>query len=84
MLLLISSCCLNLLKRILIIFLTLFERGADSRAWPDADRTLTLRCVLTGRAQKAYSSLSISDSDDYLKIKTAVLHGFELVPEVYQ
>lgn len=83
MLLVISGCCLNLLKRILIFFFTLLEHGADSQAWPDADRTLTLQCVLTVRAQEAYTSLSASDSNDYVKVKTAVLQTFELVPEAY-
>jgi hypothetical protein len=31
-----------------------FERFADTRIWPDSDRTLMLQCVLTGKAQEAY------------------------------
>lgn len=34
-------------------FFTLFERIADVKEWPDADRILMLQCVLTGRAQEA-------------------------------
>jgi hypothetical protein len=36
------------------LFEKLFESVADSQALPDADCTLMLQCVLTGRAQEAY------------------------------
>uniref|UniRef100_A0A671XNE1 SCAN box domain-containing protein n=1 Tax=Sparus aurata TaxID=8175 RepID=A0A671XNE1_SPAAU len=64
-------------------FFTLFERIADAKNWPDADKTLMLQCVLTGRAQDAYSALSASDCRSYAKVKSAVLKAFELVPEAY-
>ncbi|KAF7648610.1 hypothetical protein LDENG_00154110 [Lucifuga dentata] len=59
-------------------FFSLFERIADVRNWPDTDRTIMLQCVLTVKAQKAYSALSPSDCQDYIKVdyikvKTAVL-----------
>jgi hypothetical protein len=61
---------------------SLLERVADARSWPDSDRTL-LQCVLTGKAQDAYSALSVPDSVSYVKVKMAVLQIYELVPEVY-
>lgn len=64
-------------------FFTLFERVADARGWVDSDRTVLLQCVLTGRAQEAFSSMSTSDSSDYGKVKAAVLKAYELVPEAY-
>uniref|UniRef100_G3NXL5 SCAN box domain-containing protein n=1 Tax=Gasterosteus aculeatus TaxID=69293 RepID=G3NXL5_GASAC len=54
-------------------FFTLFERVADARNWPDADRTLMLQCVLTARAQEAYSALHASECMNYAKVKSAVL-----------
>lgn len=62
-------------------FFSLFERLADARGWPDADRTVLLQCVLTGKAQEAYSALSVTDSMSYAKVKTAVLKVYEMVPE---
>lgn len=43
-----------------------------------------LQCVLTGGAQEAYSSLSAEDSSSFVKIKSAVLKAYELVPEAYR
>lgn len=65
-------------------FFSLFERVAVTRGWPDADRTLLLQCVFTGKAQEAYSALSPVDSMDYVKVKAAVLKAYELVPEAYR
>uniref|UniRef100_A0A667WFT4 SCAN box domain-containing protein n=1 Tax=Myripristis murdjan TaxID=586833 RepID=A0A667WFT4_9TELE len=56
----------------------------DSRDWPDADRTLLLQCVFTGKAQEAYSALSSEDCKVYEKVKSAVLKAYELVPEAYR
>ena len=44
---------------------------------------MLLQCVLTGKAQEAYSALSVADSVKYELIKTAVLRSYELVPEAY-
>lgn len=65
-------------------FFILFERIADAKDWPDADRALLLQSVLTGRAQEAYSALSEIDCLDYAKVKAAVLKSYELVPEAYR
>ena len=37
-----------------------------------------------GRAQEAYSALSIEDIKDYVKVKDAILRTYELVPEAYR
>ena len=41
------------------IFFVLFERLAEARNWSDAERTLLLQCVLTGKAQEALSALTV-------------------------
>ncbi|XP_034081218.1 uncharacterized protein LOC117552092 [Gymnodraco acuticeps] len=78
------ACCLTLMKVIPTRFFKLFERVARARDWPDADCALMLQCVLTGRAQSAYSSLCLEDSSSYSKMKSAVLRAYELVPEAYR
>uniref|UniRef100_A0A8C1I8K6 Gypsy retrotransposon integrase-like protein 1 n=1 Tax=Cyprinus carpio TaxID=7962 RepID=A0A8C1I8K6_CYPCA len=65
-------------------FFTLFERIAEARGWPSKERTLLLQCVFTGRAQEVYSSLPVSDCNDYDIVKAAVLKSYELVPEAYR
>ncbi len=65
-------------------FFLLFERVADARNWPDGERTFMLQSVFTGKAQEAYSSLSVEDATDYLTVKNAVLRAYELVPEAYR
>ena len=65
-------------------FFSMFERVAEVRKWPESARTLMLQCVLTGRAQEAYSCLSAADSQNYDLVKSAVLKAFELVPEAYR
>jgi len=66
------------------IFFILFERLADARNWSDAERTLLLQCVLTGKAQEAFSAMSVIDSGSYHLVKAAVLRIDELVPEAYR
>ena len=65
-------------------FFVLFERVSAARGWSDEDCALLLQCVLTGKAQGAYSSMSAADSSSYVKIKSAVLKAYELVPEAYR
>uniref|UniRef100_A0A8C5CMY1 Gypsy retrotransposon integrase-like protein 1 n=1 Tax=Gadus morhua TaxID=8049 RepID=A0A8C5CMY1_GADMO len=65
-------------------FFSLFERVAESRKWPESARTVMLQCALTGRAQEAYSALSVADGQDYECVKSAVLKVYELVPEAYR
>ena len=57
---------------------------AGTLKWPRDVWPLLLQCVLTGKAQEAYASLSPNDSLEYDKVRTAVLRAFELVPEAYR
>ncbi|XP_034062115.1 uncharacterized protein LOC117539871 [Gymnodraco acuticeps] len=66
------------------IFFTLFEHIAEARNWSDSDRVLLLQCVLTGRAQEAYSAICGENTLDYDRVKSAVLKSYELVPEAYR
>uniref|UniRef100_A0A8C5E215 SCAN box domain-containing protein n=1 Tax=Gouania willdenowi TaxID=441366 RepID=A0A8C5E215_GOUWI len=65
-------------------YFTLFERVAMSLRWPREAWTVLLQCSLVGKAQEAYASLSATDSLDFDKVKAAVLHAYELVPEAYR
>ncbi|KAK0152465.1 hypothetical protein N1851_006016 [Merluccius polli] len=61
-----------------------FERVATSLSWPRYAWPLLLQCVLVGRAQQVYSSLSVDQSADYEGVKGAILRAYELVPEAYR
>ena len=61
-----------------------FERVATSLGWPKKVWTLLLQCVLTGKAQKVYSSLTPEEGLDFDIVKSAILRSYELVPEAYR
>uniref|UniRef100_A0AAY4DAZ5 SCAN box domain-containing protein n=1 Tax=Denticeps clupeoides TaxID=299321 RepID=A0AAY4DAZ5_9TELE len=60
-----------------------FERVAITLKWPTAVWSLSLQCVLSGKAQEVYSALTVEQSSDYSTVKTAILNAYELVPEAY-
>lgn len=66
------------------IFFILFERIAEAGCWSDANKVLLLQCVLTGRAQEAYSAICGEANLGYEMIKSAVLKSYDLVPEAYR
>ena len=61
-----------------------FERVATSLKWPKEIWTLLLQCVLVGRAEDNYASLSVEQSMSYDAVKAAILRAYELVPEAYR
>ena len=61
-----------------------FEHVATSFAWPRSVWPLLLQCVLVGKSQQVYSSLSIEQGSDYSVVKSAILRAYELVPEAYR
>uniref|UniRef100_A0A671UNG2 SCAN box domain-containing protein n=1 Tax=Sparus aurata TaxID=8175 RepID=A0A671UNG2_SPAAU len=65
-------------------FFSLFERVANVRGWPEADRVVLLQSVLTGKAQEAYSALGEIESKNFATVKEAILKAYELVPEAYR
>lgn len=65
-------------------FFTLFERVATARGWPDAEKILLLQCVLTGKAQEAYSAVCAQENLTYDGVKSAVLKAYQLTAEAYR
>lgn len=65
-------------------YFTLFERVATTLNWPRNVWSLLLQCTLSGKAQEAFAALSVEDSLDFEKVKSAVLRVYELVPEAYR
>ncbi|KAK0131368.1 hypothetical protein N1851_033911 [Merluccius polli] len=65
-------------------FFAHFERVATTLKWPREVWTMTLQCVFKGKAQEAYSVLTLEDAADYEKVKQAVLRIYSLVPEAYR
>lgn len=61
-----------------------FERVATSLEWPKKVWTLLLQCVLIGKAQEVFVTLSEEESADFGKVKIAILRAYELVPEAYR
>lgn len=61
-----------------------FERVATSLRWPKEIWTVLIQCVLVGRAQDVYASLSAEQSTSYDDVKTAIPRAYELVPEAYR
>ncbi|XP_016851332.1 zinc finger and SCAN domain-containing protein 16 isoform X2 [Anolis carolinensis] len=55
------------------IYLSTFERVADACQWPQEQWVSRLVPALSGAAQQAYINLSITDRDDYGKVKAAIL-----------
>ena len=51
---------------------------------PDSDMVLMLQCVLTGRAQQAYSAVCGVVRLTYDTVKATVLKAYELDPEAYR
>lgn len=56
------------------MFFGLFEHVAEARAWNDSDRVVLLQCVLTGRSQEAFSSLSVLKSSNYFNIFSVLVY----------
>nr|XP_060636610.1 zinc finger and SCAN domain-containing protein 16-like isoform X1 [Anolis sagrei ordinatus] len=55
------------------IYLSTFERVANACQWPQEQWVARLVPALSGVAQQAYINLSITDREDYGKVKTAIL-----------
>ena len=51
---------------------------------PKSQWTALLQSVFVGKAQDLYMSLPVSECSDYEKVKSAILKGYELVPEAYR
>ena len=61
-----------------------FEKVAECLKWPTEYWPLMLQSVIKGKAQRAYSALSVEDASSYEVVKQAILTAYELVPEAYR
>ncbi|KAK0155502.1 hypothetical protein N1851_002092 [Merluccius polli] len=59
-------------------FFAHFERVATTFKCPREVWTMTLQCVFKGKAQEAYSALTLEDAADYVKVKQTVLRIYSL------
>ena len=55
----------------------ILKEFAITLKWPESVWTLLLQCVLTSKAQEAYSSLTLEQRSDYKIIKTAILRTYK-------
>ncbi|XP_024117599.1 uncharacterized protein LOC112139127, partial [Oryzias melastigma] len=65
-------------------FLITFERIATACKWAESDWVFRLIPLLTGKARSAYVNMDVDDSLDYEKVKTAILHKYDINPESYR
>lgn len=64
-------------------FLTTFERMAHICHWPKEGWAVRLVPLPTGNACSAYVLMDIKDSEDYDKVKAAILAKYEITPDTY-
>lgn len=65
-------------------FLTTFERMAQVCRWPRDEWAVRLVPLLTGKARSAYVLMDIEDSEDYDKVKAAILAKYEITADTYR
>ena len=65
-------------------YLERFERFAESHRWNRSDWAINIGALLTGKALDVYYRLSKSDSMNYDKVKSALLHRFEFTIDGFQ
>ncbi|XP_043959103.1 uncharacterized protein LOC122823502, partial [Gambusia affinis] len=65
-------------------FLTTFERMAQVCRWPREEWAIRLIPLLTGKARSAYVLMDFADSEDYDKVKAAILQKYEITAETYR
>ena len=65
-------------------FLSTFERIAKQQGLPKETWATQLAGLLTGKAMAAYAAVGTDDAADYEKVKTAVLHRYEVNEETHR
>ncbi|XP_041421806.1 uncharacterized protein LOC121394536 [Xenopus laevis] len=65
-------------------YITMFERVAQTCVWPKEQWVIRLAPYLTGKAQKAYSSLNARDAQNYDCVKDAIFRRYELNAETFR
>ena len=66
------------------LFFSQFEKLAVIHQWPRERWAVLLSNVFSGEARNVYNGLTIADSLDYSKVKSAILHTYKRVPVHYQ
>ena len=66
------------------VFLTSFEKLAISYKWVKSEWAIRLVPQLTGKALEAYSRMSSVDSNDFIKVKQAILERYGLNALAYR
>ncbi|GFO43375.1 Gag-Pol polyprotein [Plakobranchus ocellatus] len=66
------------------IWLTRFERFAESNAWSREKWSSSLCALLTGRALDCYGRLSAEQAKDYDKVKEALMKRYDLTEDGYR
>ena len=61
-----------------------FEKTAINLQWRKAAWPMLLQITLSGKALRAYATLSIEERANYNIVKRAILKRYELVPEAYK
>ena len=65
-------------------YLNRFERMARSKGWEQNEWAINLSALLTGRALEVYSRLDEQESQDYEKLRDALLRRYGLTGEGYR
>ncbi|XP_064100281.1 uncharacterized protein LOC135211112 [Macrobrachium nipponense] len=65
-------------------FFIAFEKVAANFKWSEDRWAFVAQTAFSGKALKAWASLSLEDSQDYAKVKEAILRIYEMVPEAYR
>lgn len=65
-------------------FLITFERMAMVCRWPEEEWAVRLVPQLTGKARSAFVLMDFRDSEDYGKVKEAILAKYEMTDETYR
>ncbi|GFR65028.1 reverse transcriptase [Elysia marginata] len=66
------------------IWLTIFERFAESNSWSRDKWSSSLCALLTGRALDCYGRLSSEQAQDYDKVKQALMKRYDLTKDGYR
>lgn len=64
--------------------LTTVERMAQVCRWPKPEWAVHLIPLLTGKARSAYVFMDLADSEDYEKVKEAILAKYEITADIYR
>ncbi|KAL2081694.1 hypothetical protein ACEWY4_023547 [Coilia grayii] len=65
-------------------FLATFERVATTCRWPDSTWAIRLVPLLTGKARSAFVAMDIQETEDYEKVKEAILKKYNINADTYR